>query len=246
MAYFRRRMPYSIGGDLLPEEKIGLKEGLSHEEEEKLSAEMQGLYEQLLPSAESDDRRRQLVQKLEKLFNEQWPGNNINVHVFGSSGNKLCSSDSDGKQPLPARHRMISANSGAFVSVDICITTSFKQLENVCLLAEVLAQRKMHNSLQRSKTDGFFTKDGMERVVCVSHAKVPIVKIWDPQLKTACDMNVNNTLALENTRMIRTYVDIDERVRPLAMIIKHWTKRRVLNDAGELSDFGGFLCVVSC
>lgn len=73
----------------------------------------------------------------------------------------------------------------------------------------------------------------MERVVCVPHAKVPIVKIWDPELELACDMNVNNTLALENTRMIKTYVEIDERVRPLAMIIKHWTKRRILNDAGR-------------
>jgi len=73
----------------------------------------------------------------------------------------------------------------------------------------------------------------MERVVCVPHAKVPIVKFWDPELQLACDMNVNNTLALENTRMIKTYVEIDERVRPLAMIIKHWTKRRILNDAGR-------------
>lgn len=74
--------------------------------------------------------------------------------------------------------------------------------------------------------------DGMERVVCVPHAKVPIVKFWDPELQLACDMNVNNTLALENTRMIKTYVEIDERVRPLAMIVKQWTKRRILNDAG--------------
>lgn len=73
----------------------------------------------------------------------------------------------------------------------------------------------------------------MERVTCVPHAKVPIVKFWDPELELACDMNVNNTLALENTRMIRTYVEIDERVRPLAMIVKHWTKRRILNDAGK-------------
>lgn len=72
----------------------------------------------------------------------------------------------------------------------------------------------------------------MERVVCVSHAKVPIVKIWDPELRLACDMNVNNTLALENTRMIKTYVEIDERVRPLAMIVKYWTNKRILNDAG--------------
>lgn len=74
---------------------------------------------------------------------------------------------------------------------------------------------------------------GMEKVVCVSTAKVPIVKIWDPELKLACDMNVNNTLALENTRMVRTYVETDERVRPLAMVIKYWTRRRVINDAGR-------------
>lgn len=73
----------------------------------------------------------------------------------------------------------------------------------------------------------------MEKVICVSSAKVPIVKIWDPELQLACDMNVNNTLALENTRMIKTYVQIDERVRPLAMIVKYWTRRRKVNDAGK-------------
>lgn len=73
----------------------------------------------------------------------------------------------------------------------------------------------------------------MTNVICVSTAKVPIVKIFDPELGLACDMNVNNTLALENTRMIKTYVEIDPRVRPLAMIIKYWTKRRVVNDAGK-------------
>jgi hypothetical protein len=45
-------------------------------------------------------------------------------------------------------------------------------------------------------------------------------------------MNVNNVAALENTKMIRTYIQIDERVRELAMIIKHWTKERKINDAG--------------
>lgn len=86
----------------------------------------------------------------------------------------------------------------------------------------------------------FFAHNGMERVVCVSHAKVPIVKMWDPELEVACDMNVNNTMALENTRMIRTYVEIDERVRILAMVVKYWTKRRSLNDAalgGTLSSY---------
>lgn len=74
----------------------------------------------------------------------------------------------------------------------------------------------------------------MEKVVCISAAKVPIVKIWDPELELACDMNVNNTLALENTRMIRVYVEIDPRVRQLMMIIKYWTRKRIINDAGML------------
>lgn len=74
----------------------------------------------------------------------------------------------------------------------------------------------------------------MDKVVCRAAAKVPIVKCWDPELQLACDINVNNPLALENTRMIKTYVQLDDRVRPLAKIIKHWTKQRLLNDAGRL------------
>ncbi|KAI1911943.1 hypothetical protein LOZ65_006091 [Ophidiomyces ophidiicola] len=207
MSHFRRRMPYSLGADLLPEELSPQQEVLGSEEERKLTSDMNELYNTLLPSQESEERRKKFVQKLESLLNTKWPGNDIQVHVFGSSGNKLCSSDSD---------------------VDICITTPFKELEQVCLLAEFLAN------------------NGMERVVCVSHAKVPIVKIWDPELQVACDMNVNNTLALENTRMIRTYVDADERVRPLAMAIKYWTKRRILNDAalgGTLSSYT-WICLI--
>ena len=72
----------------------------------------------------------------------------------------------------------------------------------------------------------------MEKVVCRASAKVPIVKCWDPVLMLAVDLNVNNPLALENTRMIKAYVELDDRVRPLAKVIKYWTKRRILNDAG--------------
>ncbi|KAJ5908274.1 PAP/25A-associated [Penicillium taxi] len=207
MTYSRRRMPYSLGTDLLPQENLGPKSALKEDEALRLSDDMMVLFDRLIPSAESEVRRQKLVTKLENLFNKEWPGNEIKVHIFGSSGNKLCSSESD---------------------VDICITTNFKELEHVCMLARTLASH------------------GMEKVVCVSHAKVPIVKIWDPELKLSCDMNVNNTLALENTRMIRTYVDIDERVRPLAMVVKYWTKRRILNDAalgGTLSSYT-WICLI--
>jgi hypothetical protein len=191
----RRRIPYSVGSDRL--EKLDIrtvKSKLSEDEERKLATDMREIYDRLLPTDKVEEKRQKLVQKLEKIFNDEWPGHDIKVHLFGSSGNLLCSDDSD---------------------VDICITTNWPELEGVCIIANLLAKR------------------GMEKVVCISAAKVPIVKIWDPELGLACDMNVNNTAALENTRMVRVYVETDPRVRKLAMIIKHWTRQRIVNDAGQ-------------
>lgn len=191
----RRRIPYSVGSDRL--EKLDLrtvKNKLSGKDEDTLTKDMREIYNKLLPTDKIEKNRKALVDKLEEIFNDEWPGHDIRVHLFGSSGNLLCSDDSD---------------------VDICITTPWKELEGVCIIADLLAKR------------------GMEKVVCISAAKVPIVKIWDPELGLACDMNVNNTIALENTRMVRTYVEADPRVRQLAMIIKYWTKRRIINDAGK-------------
>ena len=74
----------------------------------------------LLPSDESEERRSKLVKKLERILNDEWPGEDIKVHVFGSSGNLLSSSDSD---------------------VDICVTTPFRKLESMHSLAALLYRR---------------------------------------------------------------------------------------------------------
>lgn len=97
MAFSRRRIPYSLGGDRLERVTSGLKKQLDPNEEEKLSGDMRELYDRILPSAESENRRARFVEKLERILNGQWPGNSIKVHVFGSSGNLLCTTDSDGQ-----------------------------------------------------------------------------------------------------------------------------------------------------
>ncbi|CAG8812368.1 2171_t:CDS:2, partial [Racocetra persica] len=97
--------------------------------------------------------------------------------------------------------------------VDICITTPSKKLENILTLSKKLQKHEM------------------KVVKCVPKAKVPIVKFWDPTLKLACDINVNNAQALYNTNLIKSYVCLDSRVHPLVMIIKHWVQRRDLNNA---------------
>ncbi|GJJ74097.1 poly(A) RNA polymerase GLD2 [Entomortierella parvispora] len=180
---------------------------LPHESEVKLSMEMIDLFENLLPTEESHERRTLLIKKIEHILQVEWPGQDIKAHPFGSTVNDLGTSSSD---------------------VDICITTDWVGLKNVQMLANA------------------FRKHGMQKVFCVPRAKVPIVKLWDPELHLSCDMNINTPLGLMNTKMIKTYVAIDPRVRPFAMIIKHWARRRVLNDAangGTISTYT-WICIV--
>ena len=81
---------------MLEKAKSTPKKFLNPIEEGKLSGDMRELYDRLLPSAESEDRRARFTKKLEKILNEQWPDNSIKAHVFGSSGNLLCTDESDG------------------------------------------------------------------------------------------------------------------------------------------------------
>ena len=73
----------------------------------------------------------------------------------------------------------------------------------------------------------------MQNVVCRSQARVPVVAIYDPELGVACDMNINNTLALHNTRLVKTYMQLDIRVRQLTYAVKQWATNRALNEASK-------------
>lgn len=93
----RRRIPYSVGNERL--EKLDLrnvKAKLSEDEEKSLATDMGVIFDRLLPTDAVDANRTKLVGKLERMFNEEWPGHDIRVHLFGSSGSLLCSDDSDG------------------------------------------------------------------------------------------------------------------------------------------------------
>ena len=73
------------------------KKYLNLADEGMLSGDMRELYDRLYPSLDSDARRSKFVEKLGEILNKQWPGNDIKVHVFGSSGNLLCTDESDGQ-----------------------------------------------------------------------------------------------------------------------------------------------------
>lgn len=46
-------------------------------------------------------------------------------------------------------------------------------------------------------------------------ARVPIVKIVHAKTGIQCDIGINTTLGLHNTRLMRLYAQLDPRVRPV-------------------------------
>lgn len=106
-AFSRRRIQYDIGDAPLETPKEEPKKALDPHEEKKLSGDMRELYDRLLPSEESEKRRVTLIEKLEGILRKQWPTAEFKVHVFGSSGNKLCTNDSDGMKCMRSRGRIL-------------------------------------------------------------------------------------------------------------------------------------------
>jgi DNA polymerase sigma len=91
-------MPYSLGAEKLVKlDDKDVKSKLTEDEDRQLTTDMRELYDRLKPTSEGDLKRKMLVEKLEKLFNTEWPGHDIRVRVFGSSGNLLCTDESDGQ-----------------------------------------------------------------------------------------------------------------------------------------------------
>lgn len=91
----RRRIPYTIGTDRLEKEEH-VKANLDPDEEKRLSEDMHALYDRLLPTEDSQHKRLLVVEKLQGILTQAWPDKSIQVAVFGSSGNMLFTSRSDG------------------------------------------------------------------------------------------------------------------------------------------------------
>ena len=87
---------------------------------------------------------------------------------------------------------------------------------------------------------------GMHEVRPRATARIPIVQFVEPQSGSECDISFSNPLALCNTLLLRTYSDIDPRIRPLVYVIKRWAKARHINSPGDgtLSSYGYIICVL--
>ncbi|KAF8822064.1 polynucleotide adenylyltransferase [Cardiosporidium cionae] len=108
---------------------------------------------------------------------------------------------------------------------------------------QVKALRRVAISLQAYPTS---------TLVARFNAKVPII-YWSPKFEVCCadcpigcDISVNNSLAIVNSKLIATYVKLDSRLKMLGIAVKNWAKSRGINDRskGTLSSFALILLLI--
>lgn len=78
-------------------------------------------------------------------------------------------------------------------------------------------------------------------------SKVPIANYTDHVTGEECDLIINGNLGVMNSKIIRTYLNIDERYHKMAYFIKFWTKYWKLTgaDNGYLSSYAVQLMIIA-
>ncbi|KAM8866789.1 poly(A) RNA polymerase GLD2 isoform 1-T2 [Synchiropus picturatus] len=86
----------------------------------------------------------------------------------------------------------------------------------------------------------------IQHVVLV-RAKVPILKFKERGGDLEFDLNVNNTVGIRNTFLMRSYANADPRVGPIVLVVKKWARYHQINDAsqGTLSSYSLVLMVLN-
>ncbi|EDO43972.1 predicted protein, partial [Nematostella vectensis] len=119
--------------------------------------------------------------------------------------------------------------------LDICMTLDGKTKDDVDpikVIHDLSKKLKQHSDIRN--------------VLAITTAKVPIVKFYIRSVKREGDISLYNTLALENSRMLRTYADLDVRVRQLGFTLKIFAKVCDIGDAskGSLSSYAYILMLL--
>eukprot|EP00928_Gymnodinium_smaydae_P079982 TRINITY_DN63795_c0_g1_i1.p1 TRINITY_DN63795_c0_g1~~TRINITY_DN63795_c0_g1_i1.p1 ORF type:complete len:470 (-),score=53.26 TRINITY_DN63795_c0_g1_i1:216-1580(-) len=118
--------------------------------------------------------------------------------------------------------------------VDVCVRVPGATTRS----AQIRALQQIAGELRRSKTHKVEPRFG---------AQVPILR-WAPVRPgmVACDVSVNNILAVANSRLLGAYSALDPRVRVLGLCLKAWAQARGINDRsrGTLSSFAIALMLI--
>ncbi|KAK2118040.1 Poly(A) RNA polymerase GLD2 [Saguinus oedipus] len=131
---------------------------------------------------------------------------------------------------------------------DLCLVVKEEPVNQKTEARHILTLVHKHFCTRLCKSDMPQVSGYIERPQLI-RAKVPIVKFRDKvshSFSVEFDLNVNNIVGIRNTFLLRTYAYLENRVRPLVLVIKKWASHHQINDAsrGTLSSYSLVLMVL--
>ncbi|NWZ67113.1 GLD2 polymerase, partial [Acrocephalus arundinaceus] len=186
---------------------------------DKLSQQVLELFQACRQQASDLDRKELCRNELQREIQLIFPQSRL--FLVGSSLNGFGTHTSDG---------------------DLCLVVKEEPVSNLKHVNQKTEARRILSLVQKL----FSTKlcNYIERPQLI-RAKVPIVKFRD-KVNVDFDLNVNNVIGIRNTFLLRTYAFIENRVRPLVLVVKKWASFHEINDAsrGTLNSYSLVLMVL--
>lgn len=182
----------------------------------KLTIDSIALLETLEPNATEATTKASVRARIQAILAKEWPS--CRVLPFGSSESGLGFGGSDLDLGM------------YFDDVDLDYQAHFTATDRLQLLSAACTRLATEFEIHEF----------------VQHARVPVIKLWDPVARVACDLCIGSVHVLLNTALLKHFARADPRVRPLAFAIKHWAKQRGINDSvnGTLSSYGFMLLLI--
>lgn len=118
---------------------------------------------------------------------------------------------------------------------------------DICILKRGEGDRSAHVRTLRKFAKVLRRSSASHYVAPRLGAEVPILR-WGPRRPgpMTCDISVNNSLAVVNSRLIMQYLRVDDRLRQMAVCVKTWARRRGINERskGTISSFALVLMLI--
>lgn len=202
--------------------------------EQSGSERLAGLAESLKPSEESLQRLRKTMDRVCSLVPQVFEGQEAKFFGSAVNGFQNNASDIDVVVPLSEQKRL-----ELIAKFEEDPERKHISKTKACATAavELIAAALREN--EDLKDCGIRVKE------VITEARVPIVKCESDD-GIEVDLSFNNSLPLHNSQLLRAYADWDTRIWQLGMLVKHWAKRRHVNDAmdGTLSSYSHILLMI--
>ncbi|NXC86535.1 GLD2 polymerase, partial [Cercotrichas coryphoeus] len=194
---------------------------------DELSQQVLELFQTCRQQASDLDRKELCRTELQREIQLIFPQSRL--FLVGSSLNGFGTRTSDGDLCLVVKEDPV--NSNFFINFNATFQVNQKtEARRILSLVQKLFSTKLCNYIERPQ---------------LIRAKVPIVKFRD-KVNVDFDLNVNNVIGIRNTFLLRTYAFIENRVRPLVLVVKKWASFHDINDAsrGTLNSYSLVLMVL--